>query len=142
MFRKIGRSDVEFSSEIKNCVLKDLYILLETGECLVPCVNLKDVNPEILSALLSAILKFSKENKGDEVFKLHFLKRKICCIKKDGMITVARCNKHLSDNIIHAILDSILRTFLTEYGTYMPSWTDNLDISNELKEDLKDTNLL
>ena len=58
------------------------------------------------------------------------------------MITVARCNKHLPDNIIHAILDSILRTFLTEYGTYMPSWTDNLDISNELKEDLKDTNLL
>jgi len=134
---KINPNDIENLSETKNCILKDLYILLETGECLVPCVSLKDVNPELFSALLSAILKFSKEIKGDEVSGFTFKSEKICCIKKDGIITAARCSKHLPDNIIHAILDSILRIFLTEYGAYIPSWTGNLDIFNELKEDLK-----
>ncbi len=111
-------------------MLQAVYILIaDSGLCVLDRkYGTADVDPNLISGFLSALIQFGRElSNGNRVHTIDFGQFDICLSLKDNVIVTATVDKTDDTNAAMAVLSDVNHEFVTTYRDVLVDWDGNLE---------------
>lgn len=119
--------------------IKDLWILLFTGEVLFDRLNEQQVDPYIFGAMLSALHTYSEKILDGSLTSFEFGDTCYSILKKKTILFVAKCSRDIGEEKITEELNKMSEKFFTRYSDeYIENWNANPNKFDSFGEDVEE----
>ena len=118
-------------------ILRDIWIMLDTGVVLYSRVFSQMVNDQLFGALMSALHTYAKEIATGGLTHFQLSNNRFYLIRKGKYLFIANSSPDAKEKKALEELNTIADKFLTQYGDVLQNWDSDVNVFSDFDKEIQ-----